>query len=113
MTANGVFSWVRPDTLVLTQCSANNSGTCQFNSVLDFVFVSGTAQNWQAESVIIVEPGDFPDDATTPDHRPVSGTFNTATPPDGEAVTREMLLAQIERLEAELAALRTLVEQMP
>jgi hypothetical protein len=113
MTANGVLEWVRPDTLVLTQCSATNSGTCQFDSVLDFVFVSGEAQDWQAESVIIVEPGDFPDDATTPDHRPVSGTLNTAIQPIVEPVTREMLLEQIERLEAELAALRALVEQMP
>lgn len=112
ITVNDVFRWVRPDVLVLTQCSATSSGTCQFNSVLDFVFVSGSAQSWQSESVIIVEPGDLPDDSTTSDHRPVSGTFNTAAQPTG-TVTREMLLEQIEQLEAELAALRALVEQMP
>lgn len=113
MTVNDVFRWVRPDELVLTQCSVTSSGGCQFNSVLDFIFVSGTAQGWQAESVIIVESGDLPDNSTTPDHRPVSGTFNTAAQPIEEVVTREMLLEQIERLEAEIAALRALVEQMP
>lgn len=39
MVINGVFTWVRPETLVKTHCSHHNG-------VLDFVFVSGDAQSW-------------------------------------------------------------------
>lgn len=68
MTNGGAFTWVKPETLVTTQCSG---WPCQFNSVLDFVFVAGPAQQWRAESAIIVVDGDFPDNAATSDHRPV------------------------------------------
>jgi hypothetical protein len=68
ITANRVFVWVRPAELVTTQCSG---WPCRYRSVLDFVFVSGAAQQWQATAEIVVAPGDFPDDNTTPDHRPV------------------------------------------
>jgi endonuclease/exonuclease/phosphatase family metal-dependent hydrolase len=72
LVANGVWQWVRPATLVTTQCSG---WPCAFNSVLDFVFVSGDAQSWQGTSTITVRAGDFPDDATTSDHRPVLATL--------------------------------------
>ena len=68
MTAGGVWAWVQPATLVTTQCSG---WPCAYNSVLDFVFLAGPAQAWRAESEIVVRPGDFPDDTTTSDHRPV------------------------------------------
>ena len=46
MTADGVFSWVRPDSLVQTQDSS-------FNSVLDFLFVAATrrAVRWRESPV--------------------------------------------------------------
>lgn len=72
LTVNDRFQWVRPATLVTTQCSG---WPCTFNSVLDFVFTAGAAQAWRAESEIVVVPGDFPDDDTTSDHRPVLARF--------------------------------------
>ncbi len=68
LTADGVFSWVRPGQLVETEDS-------NFDSVLDFVFVSGNTWTWEAESRIIVRPGDFPDNNQTSDHRPVRADF--------------------------------------
>lgn len=67
-TADGVWQWVRPAALVSTHDS-------RYDDVLDFVFVANAAQEWQARSQIVVAPGDFPDDATTSDHRPVVATF--------------------------------------
>lgn len=72
LTAGGVWKWVKPATLTTTQCSG---WPCRYNSVLDFIFVAGPAQAWPATSEIIVRDGDFPDDDTTPDHRPVQATF--------------------------------------
>jgi len=68
MTAQGRWQWVRPDNLTTTQCSG---WPCRYNSVLDFVFLNQAAQAWTAQSEIVVRPGDFPDDETTSDHRPV------------------------------------------
>jgi endonuclease/exonuclease/phosphatase family metal-dependent hydrolase len=109
LIADGVFEWVRPATLVRTQCSAQGD-TCSFDSVLDFVFVSGEAQDWEATSEIIVVAGDFPDDRTTSDHRPLLAHFQIETTP---VVTRQMLLDRITQLEQELADLKALVEQLP
>ena len=72
MTADGAWRWVRPARLVTTQCSG---WPCRYNSVLDFVFASGPAQKWQAQSEIVVVPGDFPDDTAKSDHRPVLARF--------------------------------------
>lgn len=118
MVADGVWEWVRPNVLVRTQCSALPAATteddCGFNSVLDFVFVSGVAQRWRAASEIIVFEGDFPDTDATSDHRPVLARFGLGVlVEEAPVVTRAMLLERIERLEAELAALRDLVEQLP
>jgi endonuclease/exonuclease/phosphatase family metal-dependent hydrolase len=72
LTADGVFAWVRPVKLVRTQCSLNKTtNTCKYDSVLDFVFVAHMPASWQASSEILAVPGDFPDDETTSDHRPV------------------------------------------
>jgi endonuclease/exonuclease/phosphatase family metal-dependent hydrolase len=72
MTADGAWKWVRPARLLTTQCSG---WPCRYNSVLDFVFAAGPAQKWQAESEIVVVPGDFPDDTAKSDHRPVLARF--------------------------------------
>lgn len=72
LVADGVWHWVRPDELVTTQCSG---WPCRYRSVLDFVFVAGPAQTWPAEAEIVVVENDFPDDNTTPDHRPVRVTL--------------------------------------
>lgn len=79
LTHDSKFVWLAPPTLVTTQCSG---WPCQYNSVLDFVFVAGAAQTWRAEATIIVTPNDFPDSAATSDHRPVLARFwpNAAQP---------------------------------
>jgi endonuclease/exonuclease/phosphatase family metal-dependent hydrolase len=67
--AGGVFTWVRPNTYVYTQES-------EYRSILDYVFIAGRdTWTWRSESEIVVEEGDFPDDTTTPDHRPVQATI--------------------------------------
>lgn len=118
LTRDNVFTWVRPSILVRTQCSADDDAkleeipedlACEYNSVLDFVFVGGDAQGWVSESAIIIRDGDFPDDITTSDHRPVQAQFII----EATTVTKEMLLERIDALESELADLRALVEQLP
>jgi hypothetical protein len=68
MTAGSVFSWVVPRNLIKTHDS-------DYNSILDFVFIANAAGKITASSQIVLRPGDFPDDETTPDHRPVMATL--------------------------------------
>jgi len=107
LTSDGVFTWVRPNTLVKTQDS-------DFNSVLDFVFVAGEAAGWQATSTIVVERGDFPNDRRTSDHRPVECVFTLDTNGRGPSLTPEMsnqeILNRISELEEELKQLRRMIE---
>lgn len=74
MEADGVFEWIEPVDLVNTQCTVDGNG-CRFNSVVDFIFAAGPAQDWDGIAEVIVREGDFPDDDTTSDHRPVVATF--------------------------------------
>jgi endonuclease/exonuclease/phosphatase family metal-dependent hydrolase len=126
MIANGVFTWVKPATLLKTQDSS-------YNSVLDFVFVNDDALAWQAVSTILVRPNDFPNDESTSDHRPVEAVFETspvepfspvrpfdfaeraALPTDAAraAATDELLRALIEeirQLRTEIQSLREVIE---
>ncbi len=73
MTRFDRWQWVRPETIVPTECG--DSLPCTYDDVLDFVFVANDARAWPATSQIIVRPGDFPDDTTKSDHRPVMATF--------------------------------------
>ena len=82
MTADGAWKWVRPAQLVTTQCSG---WPCRYESVLDFVFAGGAAQKWQAQSEIVVAPGDFPDDTAKSDHRPVLARFWPQAAPQAAA----------------------------
>jgi len=70
MVAGNVFRWVRPPVLIRTQAS-------HFDGVLDFVFTANLPAAWQATAIIVREPGDFPDNDSTPDHRPVIATLTT------------------------------------
>ncbi len=66
MVENGDWTWVRPDVLSKTQCS-------DYNSVLDFAFVSVEVLYWMPDSSILTPDAEWcPDDDTRPDHRPVS-----------------------------------------
>ncbi len=113
LTAANIFIWIRPETLRRTQCSATSSGGCRFNSVLDFVFAANLPDSWRASSEILVTPGDFPDDSSTPDHRPVQAAFDIS-PPTTISIEelKAKLLARIAALEAEIAALRAIVEEL-
>lgn len=105
MTRNDVFRWVRPATLVKTQCNPN------FNSVLDFVFVSGPAKNWQARSeILFTEPEYCQDDPQRSDHRPVHAMFALSAAPQDDV--RAQLLRRIEALEREIQALKSLIQNM-
>jgi len=85
-----------------------------FAFVLDFTFVSPLAQGWGGVATIVMKPGDFPDDRSTSDHRPMLTTFHLpGAVPGPDALTLEArILARIGTLESELAALRALVEQI-
>lgn len=100
MTSGGVFKWVRPPFLVRTQASG-------YDGVLDFVFVANLPDAWKASSFIVREPGDFPDNDKTPDHRPILATFAIHA---SEAAFRQQVLDRIQQLETELAALKALVQ---
>ena len=68
-----VWRWVEPETLVDTNWSdRDEDGLDNYpDSCLDFMFVAGKARGWESKSRVIVGDGDFPDDDTTSDHRPV------------------------------------------
>ena len=72
-TQDGVWKWVEPEKLVDTNWyDRDRDGKDDYpGSMLDFAFVTGPAKNWKWRSRVIQRPGDFPDDATTSDHRPV------------------------------------------
>jgi endonuclease/exonuclease/phosphatase family metal-dependent hydrolase len=120
MTADNVFVWVRPATLVRTQCS-EGTGTSG-GSVLDFVFAAQGARMWLGQSSIEVVAGDCPDPGPQQtDHRPVRGEFRMRSgppspvppPPAGAQPSRQELLRRIEALEQQLRELRALVERLP
>jgi len=107
---DGVFHWIRPQTLVPTNSSDHES-------VLDFVFVAGDASGWEAKSTILVQPNEWPDGDQRSDHRPVDCVFtlNTLTPPNPpspDVASRQQLLDRIRDLEQQLRQLRDLVEQL-
>jgi len=108
MTAGGFWAWVRPATLVRSQCAAN------FDSVLDFVFVNQAARAWNGRTEILVKAGDCPSDYTNdlenPDHRPVRAVFNMSGNP---APNRDDILRKIEDLERQLQELKTTIRSLP
>jgi len=104
MTAHS-FDWLKPAQLVRTHDST-------YNSVLDFVFLANYAGVISGASEVVVRPNDFPDDNTTPDHRPVKAILNIG-PPAGQPQLRQQILQRITQLEQELAQLRALAQQLP
>jgi hypothetical protein len=45
------------------------------DSLLDFIFVTAPARNWQPKSWVVVRERDFPDTGETSDHRPVAASI--------------------------------------
>lgn len=70
---DNIFTWVRPVELIDTNW-ADNDGDGKDNypdSMLDFAFVAGPAKDWNPVCRVIIRDGDFPDDESTSDHRPI------------------------------------------
>lgn len=111
LTQNGVFKWVRPATLIGTQCS---EGVNNPRSVLDFVFVSGGAKLWPSTSEILTVPNDCPDSGNqTTDHRMVKAVFTLSETTTTNANLKQQILDKVRALEEELGRLKTLVNQLP
>ncbi len=70
---DGTWKWIEPLRLVDTNwADRNRDGKDDYpDSMLDFVFVSGPAKQWQLQSEIIVRESDFPDNEKTSDQRPI------------------------------------------
>jgi endonuclease/exonuclease/phosphatase family metal-dependent hydrolase len=70
---DNVWSWVQPQELIDTNWyDPDGDGKDNFpDSMLDFAFVAGAAKHWNPVCRVIVRDGDFPDDKTTSDHRPI------------------------------------------
>lgn len=72
---DGVFTWIRPQNLVATQCSD------RYDSILDFVFVAGSAKTWPASAEILYpQPSYCPDNPQKSDHRPIQAIFQLPEP---------------------------------
>jgi endonuclease/exonuclease/phosphatase family metal-dependent hydrolase len=71
---DNIWKWVQPKTWVDSNWwDPEGDGQDNFDgSLLDFAFVAGPAKGWSPSCEVLVEAGDFPDDATTSDHRPIS-----------------------------------------
>lgn len=105
MTTDGVFDWIKP---------ANPVGTyhSHASTIEDFIFTANRPDHWHARSHIVVEPGDFPDDQATPDHRPVRATFDIGAPGAASSLGCR-IRRQILKLESRVDALEALVQQLP
>jgi endonuclease/exonuclease/phosphatase family metal-dependent hydrolase len=103
MCANGTFTWLIPNPLVKTEDSS-------YNSILDFVFLANCAGSITGTSAVLQKPGDFPDDSSTSDHRPVQAILSIG---DGTGPSlKEQILKRIAQMEQELAELKVLVQQI-
>ncbi|MDQ8200680.1 hypothetical protein QEH56_21110 [Pelagicoccus enzymogenes] len=102
MTAGGAWAWIKPDPVEVTHLSN------RYDSILDFVFVSGNALGWSAVSSVM-KPYGGPDDDFKSDHLPVFASFEMSAV---KANSKELILDRIETLETELAELKALVQSM-
>ena len=86
--SDDTWKWARPDPLVDTNWADHDgNGSDDYpGSMLDFVFVAGAARGWEATCSVVVRAGDFPDDQTTSDHRPVSCVIDVPVAKSGESI---------------------------
>jgi endonuclease/exonuclease/phosphatase family metal-dependent hydrolase len=105
MVADNHWTWMRPATLIRSQCNPN------FDSVLDFVFVNTAARPLALTSVILQEANDCGNVAANPDHRPLRAEFELAAV--APAPTRAELLERMEALERQMLELKTLIQRLP
>ena len=105
-TKDGVWKWLRPGKLIDSNWSDTNlrlpdaQRTDRYpDSILDFIFVAGPAQQWQAKSWVVVKPGDFPDSGETSDHRPVAAVVELSV---GQYWSRSVLPAALAGMSPQL-----------
>ena len=80
MIEGGVWQWLRPDPLIDSNWSDDRNVKDRRvdrypDSILDFIWVANSAKNWKGDSDVVVREGDFPDNETTSDHRPLIARF--------------------------------------
>lgn len=77
LVRDNILVWVRPKELIDSNWfDGNGDGQDDYpDNLLDGAFVSGAAREWNAEIAVIVREGDFPDDESTADHRPLRLKF--------------------------------------
>jgi endonuclease/exonuclease/phosphatase family metal-dependent hydrolase len=124
MTDENVFKWVEP-----TPFRATHKG----GSILDFVFLSGSAKNWAAKTEVVTLSDDVVNTLDGSDHRPLMAHFKTVAPapPPGpgplaavqpgsaetamataRSTKRNEILAKIARMEKDLVELKRLVKEL-
>ncbi len=81
MLRDNIWSWAKPDPLIDTNWSdRDKDGKDNYpDSMLDFCFVANVAKDWAIECDVVVRDGDFPDDETTSDHRPIEMTVKLSS----------------------------------
>ena len=74
MVRDNVWTWVKPIELIDTNwADTNGDGNDNYpDSMLDLAFVAGPAKDWNPTCQVLKRDGDFPDDATTSDHRAIA-----------------------------------------
>lgn len=79
LLADGTIKWIVPDEFIDTNWADRDDDRVDDYpySMLDFTFVAGGAKEWNVTSEVITWVGDFPDDDTTSDHRPVLTTIRS------------------------------------
>ncbi len=73
MLRDGIWKWIEPNEILDSNYfDGDGDGQDDYpDSLLDFVFVAGSAMEWPIHCEVIVRDGDFPDDKQTSDHRPI------------------------------------------
>lgn len=103
MVQDGYWAWVRPTNLIKSHCGG---------SVLDFIWVNRSAQNWNGTSEILTKEGDCPanyaDDLINPDHRIVRAVFQMSA----NINSRERLLEKLNDLQRRIDEIRREIENL-
>lgn len=72
---NGMFRWVEPSCIADRSCPTTGTGcNSEYNSILDFVFLAGSARSWKAKSEILFkDEADYceKEESGGSDHRPI------------------------------------------
>ncbi len=107
MTADNHWTWVRPATLIRSQCKPN------FDSVLDFIFVSASALPLALTSEILQAANDCGNVAANPDHRPLRADFELGAVEPTKAELLQRLEVLERQIQEQIQELRTLIQRTP